>query len=117
MKNKKSPIVEYIDNAPKEAQKKLREIYACIRKAAPKADEVIKYGIPTFQMGKKNLVHFAAFKKHIGFYPTPSAIKMFATDLKQYKTSKGAVQFPLDVPLPLPLIRKMTLSRVQDLKK
>jgi uncharacterized protein YdhG (YjbR/CyaY superfamily) len=107
-------VTEYIDAAaPKEAQKKLREIRACIRKAAPGAKESLKWGMPAFSY-KRILVTFAGFKKHIGFYPTPSAVKAFAKDLSKFNTAKGSIQFPLDKPLPLPLIRKITEFRVRE---
>ena len=104
---------EYINAAPKEAQKKLREIRACIRKAAPGAKEGIKWSMPAFSY-HRILVMFAAFKHHIGFYPTPSAVQAFAKDLSKYATAKGSIQFSLEKPLPLPLIRKITQFRVQE---
>jgi len=78
------------------------------------AEEKMSYAIPTFTVGGKNLVHFAAFKTHIGFYPGPSGIAAFARELKAYKTSKGAVQFPLDKPLPLALITRIVKYRVNE---
>ena len=83
-----------------------------IQKAAPSAGETISYGIPTFTLNG-NLVHFAAFKNHIGFYPAPTAIKEFEKEFSIYKTSKGAVQFPLDKPMPLNLISKIVKYRVK----
>jgi uncharacterized protein YdhG (YjbR/CyaY superfamily) len=106
-------VTEYINAAPKEAQKKLREIRACIRASAPGAKESMKWGIPAFS-GRRILVMFAAFKHHIGFYPTPSAVKAFAPDLSKFVTSSAAIQFPLEKPLPLPLIRKITAFRVRE---
>jgi uncharacterized protein YdhG (YjbR/CyaY superfamily) len=106
-------IREYIRAAPKEAQKKLREMQACIRAAAPGADESLKWGMPAFSY-KRILVTFAGFKHHIGFYPTPSAVSAFATELSKYATAKGSIQFPLEKPLPLPLIRKITAYRVRE---
>ncbi len=106
-------ISEYIDAAPKEAQKKLREMHACIRKAAPGATEGLKWGMPAFSY-KRILVTFAAHKSHIGFYPTPSAVSAFAKDLSKFATAKGSIQFPLEKPLPLPLIRKITAFRVRE---
>lgn len=105
-------ITEYINAAPKEAQKKLREMRACIRKAAPGAKESLKWGMPAFSY-RRILVMFAAFKHHIGFYPTPSAVRAFAKDLSKFATAKGSIQFPLEKPLPLPLIRKITAFRVR----
>jgi uncharacterized protein YdhG (YjbR/CyaY superfamily) len=106
-------ITEYILAAPKEAQKKLREMRACIRKAAPGAKEGLKWGMPAFSYGRI-LVTFAAFKSHIGFYPTPSAVKAFADELSKFATASASIQFPLDKPLPLPLIRKITAFRVRE---
>jgi uncharacterized protein YdhG (YjbR/CyaY superfamily) len=106
-------IAEYIEAAPKEAQKKLREMQACVRKAAPGATEGLKWGMPAFSY-KRILVTFAAFKNHIGFYPTPSAVSAFENDLEKFVTAKGSIQFPLEKPLPLPLIRKITAFRVRE---
>ncbi len=106
-------IDEYIDVAPKEAQKKLLEMRACIRKAAPGATEGLKWGMPAFSY-KRILVVFAAHAGHIGFYPTPSAVKAFAKDLSKFATAKGSIQFPMDKPLPLELIRRITKFRVQE---
>jgi len=106
-------ITAYIQAAPKEAQKKLREMRACIRASAPGAKESLKWGMPTFSY-RRILVTFAAFKHHIGFYPTPSAVRAFAKDLSKFATAKGSIQFPLEKPLPLPLIRKITAFRVRE---
>ena len=112
-KKRPASIKEYIDAAPKEAQKKLREMRACIRASAPGAKESLKWGMPAFSY-KRILVTFAAHKNHIGFYPTPSAVKAFATDLSKFATARGSIQFPLEKPLPLPLIRKITAFRVRE---
>jgi len=106
-------ITDYINAAPKEARQKLRQMRACIRKAAPGAKEGIKWGMPAFSH-RRILVMFAAFKHHIGFYPTSSAMNAFAKDLSKFTTGKGSIQFPLDKPLPLPLIRKITAFRVRE---
>ena len=106
-------ITEYINAAPKEAQEKLREMRACIREAAPGATESLKWGKPAFSYGRI-LVMFAAFKHHIGFYPTPSAVRAFAKDLSEFATASASIRFPLDKPLPLPLIRKITAFRVRE---
>ncbi len=106
-------ITEYINAAPKEAQEKLREMRACIREAAPGATESLKWGKPAFSY-QRILVMFAAFKNHIGFYPTPSAVKAFAKELAGFKTASASIQFPLDKPLPLALIRKITAFRVLE---
>jgi uncharacterized protein YdhG (YjbR/CyaY superfamily) len=116
MTPKKAPrknISDYINAAPKEARKKLREMRACIRKSAPGAQESLKYGMPAFSH-RRILVIFGAFKHHIGFYPTASAVAAFAKDLAKFASAKGSIQFPLDKPLPLPLIRKITAFRVSE---
>lgn len=107
-------IDEYIAAFTGKVQANLVKLRATIIKAAPKAEEKMSYAIPTFFLAGKNLVHFAAFDKHIGFYPTPSGVTAFAKELKPYPTSKGAVQFPLDKPLPLALITKIVKYRVQE---
>ena len=104
-------IDEYISFFPKEIQVKLKEMRATIQKAAPKAEEAISYMIPTFRL-HGNLVHFAAFKNHIGFYPGAAGIAAFQKEFTGYETSKGTVQFPLDKPLPLKLITAITKFRV-----
>jgi uncharacterized protein YdhG (YjbR/CyaY superfamily) len=89
---------------------------AIIRKAAPDATETIKYQIPTFVLNG-NLVHFAAFPKHIGFYPTPSAIKAFSAELADYVSAKGSVQFPLDKPVPFVLVERIVAFRVKETRE
>ena len=106
-------IQEYIDVFPPDVQKKLQQIRAAIKKAAPKSVEVISYGMPAFKQNKV-LVYFAVSKNHIGFYPTPNPIKVFSKELESYKTSKGAIQFPLDKKIPLALISKITKFRVKE---
>ena len=106
-------IDEYIAGFPHEVQDILEKVRNAIRKAAPDAEETIKYQIPTFTF-KGNLVHFAAFKKHIGFYPTPSGIEKFKTELSVYEGGKGSVQFPLDKPIPFALIGKIVKFRVKE---
>jgi uncharacterized protein YdhG (YjbR/CyaY superfamily) len=106
-------INSYILAQPKDRQALLTEMYLCIKAAAPNATEAIKYGMPTF-VGKKNLVHFAIAKNHLGFYPTPSAITHFEKEFSKYKTSKGAVQLPLDAQLPKSLITKVVKFRVKE---
>jgi uncharacterized protein YdhG (YjbR/CyaY superfamily) len=112
-KTKPKTIAEYIKAAPKESQEKLREMRACIHKVAPEAKESLKWGMPAFSSGRI-LVMFAAFKHHIGFYPTASAVKAFAKDLSRFKTAKGSIQFPLEKPLPVSLIRKITSFRIRE---
>ena len=106
-------IDTYIANSPKDIQPILEKVRATIRKAAPKAEEIINYGIPTFTL-EGNLVHFAGFKNHIGLYPTPSGIEKFKKELSLYKGAKGSVQFPLDKPIPYALIGKIVKFRVKE---
>jgi uncharacterized protein YdhG (YjbR/CyaY superfamily) len=106
-------IDEYILNFPLDIQKKLRDIRGLVQKIIPQASEAIKYGMPTFVLNG-NLLHFAAFKNHIGLYPTPSAIIKFKKELSKYSTSKGAIQFSLDKPLPIRLITKIIKFRVLE---
>jgi uncharacterized protein YdhG (YjbR/CyaY superfamily) len=103
----------YIASFPEETQAKLRELRAVIRAAAPEAEEKISYQMPTFYE-KGNLVYYAGWKKHIGFYAIPSANEAFANELAAYTVSKGAVQFPLDQPLPVDLITRMVRFRVAE---
>ena len=120
MENKKRAIAsidEYIAAFPAEIQKTLQELRATIRAAAPEAVEKISYQMPAFAL-KGNLVYFAAFKNHIGFYPTSSGMRAFTKELSKYETSKGAARFPLDKPLPLKLISRIVKFRVaENLKK
>lgn len=106
-------IADYIAGFPPEIQAILEKLRATIKAAAPEATEAFSYQMPTFQL-HGNLVHFAAYKNHIGFYPTPSAIVAYQDALSAYVTSKGAVQFPLNEPLPLDLIREMVEFRVRE---
>ena len=106
-------IDEYIAEFPKNVRDILEEIRSIIRESAPEAEEAIRYGIPTFMLNG-NLVHFAAFKNHIGFYPTPSAINAFNKELSPYKLAKGTVRFPIDEPIPFDLIRKIVRYRVKE---
>ncbi|GLU50751.1 DUF1801 domain-containing protein [Dyadobacter frigoris] len=111
---KNDPDVDnYIAGFPKEIQKLLEEMRLAIRKAAPDAEEKIGYGIPTFTLNG-NLVHYAAFKNHIGFYPAPRGLEAFKEELSGYKGAKGSVQFPFDKPLPLDLVAKITKFRIEQ---
>ncbi len=110
---KPNNINEYIANFPIATQSILEQIHLTIKKAAPDAEEKISYGMPTFYL-KGNLVHFAAYKNHIGFYPAPSGLKAFQKEITRYKNSKGAVQFPIDKPMPLGLIAKIVKYRVKE---
>ena len=104
-------IDEYIASFPDDIQQLLQAMRQTIRQAAPQAQEAIKYAMPCYVLNG-NLVYFAAFKNHIGFYATPTAHKAFAAELLAYKTGKGSVQFPLSKPLPLDLISRMVTFRV-----
>ncbi len=107
-------IDEYIQSFPPDVQKLLEQMRSTIQAAAPKAEETISYGMPAFDLHGHHLVFFAAFRHHIGFYPTPSAIEAFRNELSPYTWSKGAVQFPIDEPLPLDLVRRMVEFRIRE---
>ena len=113
---KQSPINTYLGKYPKDIQKILNDFRKIIRKLAPASEETISYGIPTFDLNGKHLVHFAAFKNHIGFFPTSSPIPVFKKELAAYKTSKGTIQFPLDQPIPFDLVKKIVKFRVKDVE-
>ena len=116
-KNNYTTIEEYISTFPKSIQISLNKLRNVISEVAPNANEAISYGIPTFKLNG-NLVHFAGYKNHIGFYPTPSGIEAFKDELTSYKLSKGTIQFPIDKPIPFDLIRKIVEFRVnENLKK
>lgn len=106
-------IDEYIASFPKATQTKLKQMRAAVRSAAPQAEEKIAYQIPTFYQ-EGNIVHFAAFKNHIGFYPAPRGLEKFKKELSKYEGTKGAVRFPMDKPLPLSLVRKITKYRLAE---
>lgn len=103
---------EYIAGYPKKVQQLLQKVRSTISKAAPDAKEAMKYGIPTFTLNG-NLVHFGAYKEHIGFYPAPAGIAEFKQELKPYLGGKGTVKFPLDEPIPFGLITKIVKFRVK----
>jgi uncharacterized protein YdhG (YjbR/CyaY superfamily) len=106
-------IDEYISSYPKNIQVLLEKMRQTIKKAAPGAEEAIRYGIPTFRLNG-NLVHFGGFKNHIGFYPTPAGISAFEKELASYEKSKGAIKFPLDQPIPFDLVTKIVQLRVKE---
>nr|WP_321498321.1 DUF1801 domain-containing protein [uncultured Methanolobus sp.] len=106
-------IDEYIAMFPKDVQGRLNELRSTILELAPDAEETISYNMPTFRLNGI-LVHFAAYKNHIGFYPTPSGIAEFEDELAGYKHAKGSVQFPLDEPLPIDIVRKIVVFRVKE---
>ncbi len=111
--NTPKDIDQYISIFPEDIQEILQEIRSTIQQAAPGAEETISYQMPTFRL-KGNLVHFAAYKKHIGFYPAPSGIERFKNRLTDYETSKGAIRFPLDKPIPLDLVSDIVAFRVSE---
>jgi uncharacterized protein YdhG (YjbR/CyaY superfamily) len=110
-------IDEYIKNSPEDVREILEKMRAVVHEVAPQAEEAIRYGMPTFRLRGKNLVHFAAFAHHIGFYPIPSGIEAFKEELSIYKQGKGSVQFPLDQPVPYDLVKKIALFRVAEIEK
>ena len=111
-----SEVDKYIAAFPIEVQILLHQIRNVIKEKAPSATETIKYAMPTYVL-RENLVHFAGYKNHIGFYPTPSGIEIFKDEIAKYKWSKGAVQFPIDKPLPLDLIGRIVKFRVDEILK
>jgi uncharacterized protein YdhG (YjbR/CyaY superfamily) len=112
-KNTINNIDEYIAIFPKNVRDILEELRKVIRESAPEAEETISYGMPTFKLNG-NLVHFAAYKNHIGFYPTPSAIVAFKKELSSYKQAKGSVQFPINEPIPFDIVKKIVEFRVKE---
>ena len=116
-RSKARSIDDYIAEFPAATQKVLKQMRALIKKTAPAATETISYAIPTFDLNGRHLVHFAAFESHIGFYPTPSGIEAFQQEIKQYRSAKGSVQFPLDEPLPKDLIRRIVEFRIEEVSK
>lgn len=112
-RSKPESIEEYMAEFPAEVRIQLEKVWAAVKGAAPKAENAISYGIPTLKMNG-NLVHFAAFKNHIGFFPTSSGIRNFKTELARYECSKGTVRFPIGKPMPLSLIRKIVKFRVKE---
>ena len=113
LKKRFETIDEYIATFPRNAQDILEELRQTIRNSVPDAKEAISYQIPTFRLNG-NLVHFAAFKNHIGFYPTPSTIAHFKKELSSYEASKGTIRFPINEPIPFDLIRKIVKYRVKE---
>ncbi len=106
-------IDEYIATFPKNVQSILQELRRVIRESAPEAKEAISYQMPTYKLNG-NLVHFAAYKNHIGFYPSPSAIEAFKEKLAKYETSKGTIKFPTDEPIPFELVKEIVRFRVKE---
>lgn len=112
--NKPSNIDDYISGFPKETRDILGQVRQTIRKTAPEAEEAISYAMPTFKLNKANLVHFAAYKNHIGFYALPSGHMQFQKQLSAYKSGKGSVQFPLSEPIPWNLIAQIVTFRARE---
>lgn len=110
-------IDEYVGAFPPDVQKLLQDVRATIRAAAPEAAETISYSMPTFDLNGRHLVHFAAFKNHIGLYPTPSGIEAFEEELRPYKSGKGSLQLPMDRPLPLDLVSRIVRFRVLEITR
>ena len=115
MKKKPTTIDEYIASYPEDVAMKLRQMRETIVSVVPDAVETISYGMPAFKWNKKTVLYFAAFKNHIGFFPTAAPIVAFKKELVKYKTSKGGIQFPLDKKLPLPLIKKIIKFRKEQI--
>ncbi len=107
-------IDAYIQTFPKDVQAILQKVRQTIQKAAPDAVETISYQMPTFKLNGKGLVYFAAYEKHIGFYPIPSGMKAFEKQLAPYKQGKGSVQFPIDQPIPYDLVRRIVVFRAKE---
>jgi uncharacterized protein YdhG (YjbR/CyaY superfamily) len=105
-----------LETFPEGVRETLQKVRRTIRSAAPDAVEAISYGIPTFKLDGRNLVHFAGWKKHVGFYPTPSLSKTFGKELSRFKGGKGSLQFPLDETVPFDLIRRIVVARVQEIR-
>ena len=114
-KKKLKTVDEYIAAFPKEVQDVLEKIRSTIRESAPKSEEAISYGIPAFILNGRGLVYFAAWKNHIGFYPTPSGIEAFKKELAPFKQEKGSVQFPLDKPISIVLVKNIVRYRVTEI--
>jgi len=114
LKKRCETIDEYIATFSKNVQDILEELRQIIRESAPKSEETISYGIPTFDLNGKHLVHFAAYKNHIGFYPTSSGITRFKKELSHYELSRGTIRFPINEPIPFDLIRKIVKYRVKE---
>ena len=114
MSEKPQTIDEYIGEFPEDIRKILTDIRKLIGETVPGAKEKISYQMPTFELNGKNLIHFAAFKQHIGIYPTPSGVEAFRKELAPYKKAKGSIRFPLDKPIPMALIKQIVQFRVNE---
>ncbi len=107
-------IDEYIAQFPENVRVVLEKLRQVIRESAPRAEETMSYGIPTFDLNGRHLAHFGAYKNHVGFYPTSSGIEAFKRELSSFRTSRGTVQFPLDKPIPFDLVKKIVKYRVKE---
>lgn len=120
MKTKPAPkpetIDQYILGFPHEIQTLLNQVRAAIHKAVPKAEETISYRIPAFRLAEGTIIYFAAFKQHIGLYPTSSGMRRFQKELSSYETSKGAIRFPFERPIPYALIGRIAKFRAQEVR-
>lgn len=114
MKTSKT-ITAYIKAAPRETREILQKMREVISATSPKAEETVKYGIPTFVLNGENLVHFGGFKKHVSFFPTSSPIPVFKKELAKYQLSKGTIRFSLEEPIPYALIKKITRYRMKEI--
>ena len=112
---KPETVTEYLASFPPEVKQLLEQIRNIVKELVPTAEEIISYGIPAYKVNKTTIVYFAAFKKHIGFYALPSGTIAFKEKLKAYKVGKGSIQFPLDKPLPIDLIKEIITFRVQEI--
>lgn len=116
--SKPATIDRYIAAFPKDVQKMMQQIRETIKKTAPEAEEKISYAMPAFTLKGQDLVYFAGYENHIGFYPAPAGVEAFKKDLSGYKTGKASIQFPLDKPMPMGLITKIVKYRIkQNLEK
>ena len=116
-KKTENEVDKYIAGFDPEIQDRLKEMRKTILDEMPDAEEKIGYGLPTYKLDGKNIVHFGGFKQHTGFYPTPSGLTAFEKELAKYKASKGSIQFPHTAPLPLPLVRKIVKFRLKEHKQ
>ncbi len=114
MRTEYKTVDDYIKSFPVNIRELLNQMRKTIRKAAPEAEEVIAYGMPAYKLNKRPLVYFAGFKNHIGFYATPTGHSEFVKELSKYKQGRGSVQFPIDEPLPLDLVARITKFRVRE---
>ncbi|RYZ21086.1 MAG: hypothetical protein EOO10_22665 [Chitinophagaceae bacterium] len=117
MSKTNNPVDLYISNFPQEVQVLLEQVRSTVKKVVPDAEEVIKYAIPTYVSQGTNLVHFAGYKNHVGFYPVPSGIEAFKDELSAYKGAKGSVQFPINQPMPLELIKRIVQFRQKEIEQ